>query len=143
VLIENIEYLDYNEIKTTVIAKMIIKFNPNSKFYFSTCSNRFKFYFKIGFIVDFNNASFEEMRKDEGNFKKQVLIENIEYIDYNEIKTTVIAKMLVCSAKTEFNMGYFSACSNRFKFYFKIGFIVDFNNASLQRNKNNSNSKND
>jgi hypothetical protein len=27
VLIENIEYIDYNEIKTTVIAKMINKFN--------------------------------------------------------------------------------------------------------------------
>ena len=38
--------------------------------------------------------NFIEMRKDEGNFKKQVLIENIEYIDYNEIKTTVIAKMI-------------------------------------------------
>jgi hypothetical protein len=38
--------------------------------------------------------NFIEIRKDEGNFKKQVLIENIEYIDYNEIKITVIEKMI-------------------------------------------------
>ncbi len=38
--------------------------------------------------------NFIETRKDEGNFKKQVLIENIEYISYNKIQTTVIAKMI-------------------------------------------------
>jgi plasmid replication initiation protein len=38
--------------------------------------------------------NFIETRKDEGNFKKQVLVENIEYISYNKIQTTVIAKMI-------------------------------------------------
>jgi hypothetical protein len=33
VFIENIEYISYNKIQTTVIAKMINKFNPNSLFY--------------------------------------------------------------------------------------------------------------
>ncbi|CAC9435749.1 hypothetical protein [uncultured Gammaproteobacteria bacterium] len=38
--------------------------------------------------------NFIETRKDKGNFKKQVLIENIEYINYNKIQTTIIAKMI-------------------------------------------------
>jgi hypothetical protein len=43
---------------------------------------------------NFRINNFIETRKDEGNFKKQVLIENIEYIGYNKIQTTVIAKMI-------------------------------------------------
>jgi plasmid replication initiation protein len=38
--------------------------------------------------------NFIETLQDEGNFEKQVLIENIKYIDYNEIQIIVIAKMI-------------------------------------------------